>query len=396
MNKTINDYVQKFEEIHPRLKSMEFTIEHLLRELFNKDPKLKDPPPPYEGKPNIYHIESRVKDVKSFSEKLKRPGKSYNDPINDITDLLGFRVIAYYTGDVDIISRVIDKEFIVDRSHSGDTASRLQPDQFGYLSRHFVVSMTKDRVKKLEYCHCNNFKFEIQVRTILQHAWATLSHKLTYKAEQEAPKQLRRQIANLSATLELADNESSRLQGARQKIQRKYKSKISEKNYESLPIDVDSIVIYLEESKHDDKWAKEASNIEAPERGWIIEKLDKGNPEHVERERLSRSSLVRILQFAKIQTIQELDNLLKNNVPEAKEYLKKVFNELKLQNLSLYATPHDILRGLIIFHKSDIIRSQDLSYLGYDKPLVDVYTNISQLKNCKKNGDICPYPANCV
>jgi putative GTP pyrophosphokinase len=369
----IQGHVEEFRNMRQRLLLVEGSVAALLRLILAKDPHIEDVP--FKGKPNVYNIESRVKDVDSFAEKLKRPGKSYKKPIQEITDLVGFRVIAFYTGDVDIISKIIEKEFDVDLANSGDTAERLQPDQFGYLSKHYVVQMRSDRLRLLEYEHCNNLRFEIQTRTILQHAWANLSHKLTYKVEQEAPTELRRQIALLSAALELADNESFRLQSLRQQIQQRYASALLQENM-NLPLDVDSVVAYLEHSKQDEKWGSEAEAI-----GWNLETLDKNNPEHKERERRSRSSLVRILQIAGIKSIAELDKLVKTDTDRSRQYLKDLIRQVDIVSLPKYVTSHDVLRMIVIYYRSPPITSKHLSDLGYDAPIIGAYQSLCDLSN---------------
>jgi putative GTP pyrophosphokinase len=77
----------------------------------------------------------------------------------------------------------------------------------GYLSSHFVVSLKNNRTKLTEWKAYNNFKAEIQVRTVLQHAWAAISHELEYKKSYDIPSILKRKLFRLAGIIELADEE---------------------------------------------------------------------------------------------------------------------------------------------------------------------------------------------
>src|SRR4051794_13124450 len=68
----------------------------------------------------VHLIEHRAKTVDGFAEKLQRSGKSYANPLTDIKDLAGVRVILHYVDDVDRVSQLVDDEFTVDPKHSVD------------------------------------------------------------------------------------------------------------------------------------------------------------------------------------------------------------------------------------------------------------------------------------
>ena len=85
----------------------------------------------------VHLIETRTKDVASFREKITRASKAYTDPLVELTDLSGIRLITYYQDDADVIGSLLREEFLV-RSVSG--ALELDsPEEFGYRSAHYVV-----------------------------------------------------------------------------------------------------------------------------------------------------------------------------------------------------------------------------------------------------------------
>ena len=117
------------------------------------------------------------------------------------------RVIVYYEKELNAISDLIEREFDVDWSNSADKRKARKPEEFGYQSIHYVVRLSESRRNLLEWHRLADLQAEIQVRTVLQHAWAAISHKLQYKREQDVPQILRRRLLRLSALLELADEE---------------------------------------------------------------------------------------------------------------------------------------------------------------------------------------------
>lgn len=193
-------------------------------------------------------IEGRAKSVSSFSDKIHRPGKNYNNPLSEIRDLSGLRIILYYTDDVSRVSEIIDRELKVDTDNSIDKADLLEPDQFGYLSIHKVICLDKKRKEMSEWSAYRNLYAEIQIRTVLQHAWASISHRLQYKRESEIPASFRRKLTLLSGLLEIADNEFSELQeeitSAREDISSRIKAKDS-----ALLLNLDSLTEYLKDIK---------------------------------------------------------------------------------------------------------------------------------------------------
>lgn len=82
------------------------------------------------------------------------------------------RIITYFSEDVDKIASIIQSEFEVDEHNSVDKRIKLDPVRFGYLSLHYVVKLNSTRVRLSEYIIFKDLKVEIQIRSILQHAWA--------------------------------------------------------------------------------------------------------------------------------------------------------------------------------------------------------------------------------
>lgn len=162
-------------------------------------------------------IESaREKDIESLSKKCKKMVKSnndpdtyvykYTDPKNQITDMAGVRIVAYVTSDIPIICSIVKRLFEIDEKNSDDKRSKLESDKVGYLSIHYIVSLKQS---DLEYNKYKDMKCEIQVRTVLQHAWAQIFHDRQYKpiSEEQIPIDLVRQTNLIAGSLEILDSE---------------------------------------------------------------------------------------------------------------------------------------------------------------------------------------------
>ncbi|MDX6158095.1 (p)ppGpp synthetase [Bacillus subtilis] len=159
---------------------------------------------------NCHSIESRVKQESSLVTKVIKSDGKYT-ALSDITDITGIRIITYFAEDVDKIASIIQGEFEVDKENSVDKRSKLDPDRFGYLSLHYVVKLNDHRVTLAEYSRFKDIKVEIQIRSILQHAWAEIEHDLGYKSKTSIPNVVRRDFSRLAGLLELADEEFLRI-----------------------------------------------------------------------------------------------------------------------------------------------------------------------------------------
>jgi putative GTP pyrophosphokinase len=158
-----------------------------------------------------YHsVAGRQKARASLERKLRTGGGKYGG-LQDITDVVGIRVITYFSDDVDSLARVFEQEFDIDRENSIDRREVIEPDRFGYISLHYVAELPLSRTELTEMARFSGLVFEIQVRSILQHAWAEIEHDLGYKAETAIPRLLRRRFSRVAGMLEAVDEEFSRL-----------------------------------------------------------------------------------------------------------------------------------------------------------------------------------------
>jgi len=158
----------------------------------------------------VHSVTSRVKTKEKLREKVTQSEGKFSK-LSDVPDISGIRVITYFTDDVDSIAKVVEKEFDVDEKRSVDKRELLDPDRFGYLSLHYVVKLPTARLKLTEYRRFKDCHTEIQIRSILQHAWAEIEHDLGYKSKQAIPREIRRRFSRLAGLLEIADTEFTQI-----------------------------------------------------------------------------------------------------------------------------------------------------------------------------------------
>ncbi len=158
-------------------------------------------------------VEARPKSIASFAGKALRKRAKYADPLAGFTDLCGARVIAPTRAEVAALSAWIEDEFEISRQDSDDASARLGPVSFGYGSMHYIVSLRPGAALSVEIPEeIYGLKAEIQVRTMLQHVWATLAHRLSYKSDLDLPPYWQREFAMLAAELENAENAMGRIE----------------------------------------------------------------------------------------------------------------------------------------------------------------------------------------
>ncbi|MFH1135511.1 MAG: RyR domain-containing protein [Pseudomonadota bacterium] len=156
-------------------------------------------------------VQVRSKTISSFAEKAVRKFQKYDDPVHQFTDLCGARVITQTQMEVDLISRFIRDSFVIDAANSVDRRQTIGVSEFGYLSVHFIVQLPKPEqggimgVLPPAELTAGGYKAEIQVRTMLQHVWASISHDSLYKNMFKPPAQWHREMNRLAAMLEEAD-----------------------------------------------------------------------------------------------------------------------------------------------------------------------------------------------
>lgn len=182
----------------------------------------------------VMAIESRIKTEESLAGKLALKGAKYAT-LSDITDVLGARIVTFYTDDVDRIAAMVEQLFEIDWKNSVDKRMLHQLDSFGYNSLHYICKMPG-----------YEYRFELQLRTTLQHAWASINHDIGYKTGVEIPREYLRRINRLAGILEMADDEFSRIRTEITDYRRRVQQLVQNGKLDDVQLDGDTFNSYLQ------------------------------------------------------------------------------------------------------------------------------------------------------
>ena len=287
----------KFEELRTTYHQYTLKLEGLFKEILDVN--------------NIDYevIESRTKTTKSFIRKISHPGKSYSNPLHDMSDISGLRIVLHYLEDVENVSQLIRNEFTIDELNSIDKGQALRPNEFGYRSVHYIVSLKKPRVELVEWKPFRGLKAEIQVRTVLQHAWAAVSRTLDYTHENDVPSVLRRRLFRLSGLFEIADEEFSAIRTAHAQEASRISTKL-DRGEMDVELNLDSIQQYV----------KHSTLIES-----IVDKSKKIGYNVVVTDDKFYPRLLNYCIKSGLNTVKDLARIIELMDKRSEEYLKEQF-----------------------------------------------------------------------
>ena len=214
--------LQEYRDALPQCKTVAKEVYNTLKSTFEQAGLL------------VAAIEYRVKAEESLAGKLELKGGKYKS-LADITDIIGLRVITFYTDDVDKVASAVERLFTVDWDNSVDKRKIHEIDSFGYLSLHYICS--KEGFP---------YRFEIQMRTVLQHAWANMNHDTGYKSGVEIPKMYLRNLSRLAGMLELVDEQFSLIRSELTDYRRRVRALVASGNLDDAPLDGDTFRSFLE------------------------------------------------------------------------------------------------------------------------------------------------------
>lgn len=267
--------IDEYREALPVLKSMKEQVLARLHKALERSSLI------------VTAVEARVKTEGSLVGKLARKGNKYAS-LSDITDLVGARIITFYTDDVDRIASMAEKLFEIDWANSVDKRKLHQLDSFGYNSLHYICRIP-------DY----DFRFELQLRTTLQHAWAAINHDTGYKSGIEIPQEYMRRMNRLAGMLEMADDEFSRIRTELTDYRRRARTLVQNGRLDDVLLDGDTFSSYLR-----------LGSLDALNR-----RIAAINQAEIQETPLSR--FLRVFKALKCDTLGDVDRLIKRYEEDA-------------------------------------------------------------------------------
>ncbi len=260
-----------------------------------------------EEKIGIYSIQTRVKSRDKLKSKYVKREKNYKC-LDDLSDIVGIRIITYYSDSIDRIAEIIDSEFTkcgpVDDKRIG------KPESFGYSALHMDCAYSAKRLESTEYKRFAGARFEIQITTVLGHAWAEMHH--AWYDSSDTPPEEERRFLRLAAVLELAEQEFLEIRKKKDDREQIASVQVSAESPE-IPITPESLKAFIEQKV----FVKE-----------LDEKLEitHGRSIALNPDSIFLASLYVLVNGVGICSIQDLENKMRFSGDAIIEYLRRMLD----------------------------------------------------------------------
>ncbi len=269
-----------------------------------------------EGGIKLMELTHRLKTPESLASKIIKKDKYH--VLEDITDVAGFRLVAYFADDVDRIASLVADYFQMDWNNTVDKSAALSPTAFGYQSLHYVCSLPERDGKDDYPAAFQGIRFEIQIRTSLQHVWAEIEHDLGYKSEFGVPRNIRREFSRIAGLLEIADERFNAIRSSVDDYTLEIRNMIKSGLATEIPVDQVSLKEYM------------YSNVRMNDLILQIAGECEVCVEHVDPFPMLKS-----LEFLGITTLGDLSELLEKNWDKIVEYAR---DQLKDRDIDLISS----------------------------------------------------------
>ncbi|NOY59581.1 MAG: hypothetical protein GXO75_11735, partial [Calditrichaeota bacterium] len=221
------------------------------------------------------------------------------------------------------------------------------PDQFGYSSLHYKISLSPRSSYPMALDKFKDIVFEVQIRTVVQHAWATIDHKIRYKTAEEIPRNVQREIFQLSALFELAD---SQFLSIKKKLAAKAREELEKYKNGDLSIKINTLTLEHFFETHQ------------PEIQRLVNKAGEiGFKETtIQHDPNSIRYLLMLFQRLGIITMGELEDLFVKAQEKGPKIMEKIYHIISKKNIIPIDYPFPIILLIIITLRLKVIKFKDM------------------------------------
>jgi putative GTP pyrophosphokinase len=296
---------------------------------------------------HVQSVQARVKRPAKIRTKYTNPDKDYKC-LSDLPDVVGLRIITYYSDEIDSVATILRREFSVQFE---DDKRLSKPGEFGYSALHLDCNYSPTRLQQTEYKPFGVTKFEVQVTTILGHAWAEMQHG-PYDDKGSSPRDEQRAFHRLAAVLELADKEFLQARQERERRQLNASVRVAAMAPE-IEISSESIKAFIEETPIATELDTDLSSL-----------MERAVEPDVSLDYVE--SLSRRIEEAGFKTVQELEKSLTAAKDALLDWVTRCY---PVWNKALKLSSRPLKRGATILQLCNFIFSLDGrdAYIGHIK-----------------------------
>jgi ppGpp synthetase/RelA/SpoT-type nucleotidyltranferase len=199
-----NELISDFNSIKEHLELWGRLIDGILLEELTKHPEF-----------NLINLEIsptfRLKDDTKLIQKAFYRGKKYKNPIDDITDKVGTRIVVTTRKDISIVSDIVrlcenNGNWIISENKDVESFILVDPTKFSYQAEHFILSPGIRNQDEFNEIPLSRITCELQIKSLLQHSWAQVTHDTIYKGCFKDDSNLARTMAKCMALIEATDD----------------------------------------------------------------------------------------------------------------------------------------------------------------------------------------------
>jgi ppGpp synthetase/RelA/SpoT-type nucleotidyltranferase len=283
----------------------------------------------------IQSVQGRVKSRDKLKSKYCKQEKEYKH-LDDIPDVVGLRIITYYSDTIDRIAEIIKREFA--QLNPMDDKRIGKPESFGYSALHMDCTYSVKRLESTEYKRFASERFEIQITTVLGHAWAEMHH--AWYDSSDAPTEEERRFLRLAAVLELAEQEFLEIRKKKHDRERIASVQVAAAaESPDIPITLESLKAFIEQKD-------------------IVRELDVrlaimfGSMNAMSPDEAFLIALSVLVNGVGIRSIQKLESNMRASGDAVIEFVRRL---LVLPNITSSAQRTSYYKGLSIFQFASIL-----------------------------------------